>query len=381
MKRLVRLCAVVLAAVMAGSLADPALAIPPEPDYTVALTETSGTTDQGGVASTTFTSTVITGGTSIALSASGVPEGVTVTFAPEYTYSGGGSAVAITTSRSTPPGTYPIGIDARAGKSHSVTYTLTVVPADPANDFTVALSDPAPTVDRGTSGTVTLTSAAGGAAPQSVALSAVVAHQGIGVSIAPATITSGESGVITLSPANLPFGSYNVIVYASGAVRRAAALRLTVRDGRPDDFSVRLLPAAATVDAGQGSSTTALLQTTQGRRQRVTFSSSGAPEGVTVTGWPSPADSDAYVAVRVVVGQKVPGGTYPITLAFTGSVTHTATYTLTVRPRVIPAWKPNYVYFIGDLAGYDGVVYRCTYQHTSMPGWEPPRMPSLWTVW
>ncbi|GAA1976340.1 carbohydrate-binding protein [Kitasatospora viridis] len=41
-------------------------------------------------------------------------------------------------------------------------------------------------------------------------------------------------------------------------------------------------------------------------------------------------------------------------------------------------WAPDTAYQAGDLVTYGGAVYQCLQAHTSMTGWEPPAVPSLW---
>ena len=41
------------------------------------------------------------------------------------------------------------------------------------------------------------------------------------------------------------------------------------------------------------------------------------------------------------------------------------------------AWAPFTDYAVGDLVTYEGVTYRVLEAHTSLPGWEPPALPSL----
>src|SRR5689334_16983770 len=43
------------------------------------------------------------------------------------------------------------------------------------------------------------------------------------------------------------------------------------------------------------------------------------------------------------------------------------------------AWAPNTAYAVGAVVSYSGSNYRCIQGHTSLPGWEPPNVPALWT--
>jgi hypothetical protein len=41
------------------------------------------------------------------------------------------------------------------------------------------------------------------------------------------------------------------------------------------------------------------------------------------------------------------------------------------------AWKPFTNYQPGDLVSFKGVTFRVLEAHTSLPGWEPPKLPDL----
>lgn len=49
----------------------------------------------------------------------------------------------------------------------------------------------------------------------------------------------------------------------------------------------------------------------------------------------------------------------------------------TVTPAPAPAWKPFTKYAVGDRVSYKGVTYKVKEAHTSLPGWEPTALPSL----
>ncbi|MFI0424451.1 carbohydrate-binding protein [Spongiactinospora sp. 9N601] len=42
-------------------------------------------------------------------------------------------------------------------------------------------------------------------------------------------------------------------------------------------------------------------------------------------------------------------------------------------------WRPGVQYQVGQTVVYQNVTYRCALTHTSRTGWEPPRVPTLWT--
>lgn len=45
-----------------------------------------------------------------------------------------------------------------------------------------------------------------------------------------------------------------------------------------------------------------------------------------------------------------------------------------------PAWQTNTAYAVGAYVTYNGNLYKCTYAHTSITGWEPPSAPTLWQL-
>ncbi|MEH0972109.1 M28 family peptidase [Micromonospora sp. CPCC 205546] len=98
-------------------------------DFSLAVGPTSGSVQRG--ASTTATvSTATTAGTAqtVALSATGAPAGVTVSFSPSSVTSGGSATMTLSASASAPLGTYTVTVTGAGsgGVSRSASYTLTV---------------------------------------------------------------------------------------------------------------------------------------------------------------------------------------------------------------------------------------------------------------
>jgi chitin-binding protein len=42
-------------------------------------------------------------------------------------------------------------------------------------------------------------------------------------------------------------------------------------------------------------------------------------------------------------------------------------------------WQPNTAYAVGARVTYGGSTFQCRQSHTSIPGWEPPNVPALWS--
>ncbi|TDC35623.1 S8 family peptidase [Micromonospora sp. 15K316] len=101
---------------------------PPTNDFSVSVSPTSGSTAPGGsVTATVGTATTSGSAQSVSLSASGLPSGATASFSPATVTSGGSSTLTVTTSASTPAGSYPVTITGTgASATRTATYTLTV---------------------------------------------------------------------------------------------------------------------------------------------------------------------------------------------------------------------------------------------------------------
>ncbi|HEX8865506.1 MAG TPA: M28 family peptidase [Lentzea sp.] len=96
------------------------------------------------------------------------------------------------------------------------------------------------------------------------------------------------------------------------------------------DFSVAVSPTSGSAAAGSSVQATVSTQTTSGSAQSVTLSASGLPSGATASFSPSSVTTGNSSTLTISTTASTPSGTYPVTITAAGSVTHTATYTLTV---------------------------------------------------
>ncbi|BAU87933.1 thermolysin [Streptomyces laurentii] len=92
------------------------------------LSPSSGAVTVGGSVTSTLNTTLAKGtAQDIALTASGLPNGARATFSPASVTAGDSSAMTITTSPTTPNGTYAVRVTGTSPAiSHTVTFTLTV---------------------------------------------------------------------------------------------------------------------------------------------------------------------------------------------------------------------------------------------------------------
>ncbi|MFI6504077.1 M4 family metallopeptidase [Nonomuraea typhae] len=112
----------------------------------------------------------------------------------------------------------------------------------------------------------------------------------------------------------------------------AAAGEPTTCNAGPD-WSMSLSPTSANVEPGQQTTSTVSTATLTPPAQNVTFSSAGAPSGVSVTFSPASVTSGASSTMTISVGAATANGSYSIIVTGTGtSVTRTAAFTLNVGP-------------------------------------------------
>ncbi|PUB31934.1 subtilisin-like proprotein convertase family protein [Promicromonospora sp. AC04] len=100
---------------------------PPTRDFAVSLDPAEGIVQAGSSATTTVsTSTTLGDPQQVALTARGLPSGVTASFEPAAITSGHVSTLTLTAAPSAPPGTYSVQVRARGATWHAATYRLTV---------------------------------------------------------------------------------------------------------------------------------------------------------------------------------------------------------------------------------------------------------------
>jgi kumamolisin len=171
------------------------------PNFTISASPTSVSVVQGSNGTPTIT-TAVSGGFSsaIALSATGQPTGVTVSFNPTSIAAPGSgtSTMTMTVASTTATGVYPITVTGTGGGvTHTSTVTLTVTAPASAN-FTITASPTAITVARRSSGNSTITTVVSGGFNSAIALSATGQPSGVTVSFSPKSIAAPGSGTSTM---------------------------------------------------------------------------------------------------------------------------------------------------------------------------------------
>jgi hypothetical protein len=186
-------------------------------------------------ASGTATATIArTGGFTgaVAMTSSGAPTGVTLTFTPaSIDAASSTSAIAIAVANTVAAGAYPITVTASGTgiTAATATYTLTVTAAA-VPTLAVAVAPTTTSIVAGASGSATATITRGGGFAGAVAMTSTGAPSGMTVVFTPASIdpTATTSAIAIAVGSGVAAGSYPIVVSAAGTGVTTATATLTV---------------------------------------------------------------------------------------------------------------------------------------------------------
>jgi hypothetical protein len=197
-------------------------------DFALTATPASRTVVPG--ARTSYTATV-TGGTgftaTVSFSITGLPAGATGAFTPTAVTGSGSSTLNVTTSSSTPAGSYPLTIKGTAGPlTHSVTVTLVV-----AGDFTLSVTPTSRTVDHGKRTTYTVTIAPTQGFAGTVNLSVTGLPKLANATFNPVSVVNSGTSILTVNTQNkVTRGTATLTITGSNGARvHSATVTLVVK--------------------------------------------------------------------------------------------------------------------------------------------------------
>jgi subtilase family serine protease len=206
----------------------------PGSGFSVSAAPTTVSVALGNSGTSTIT-TAVSGGfnSSIALSASGEPSGVSVTFDPTSIIGAGTSTMTMSVASSTSPGTYPITITGTSGgATQTTTVSLKVASVGSGGDFTVRASPASLALAWGSSGTSTITTTVSGGLNSAIALSASGMPSGVTVSFSPSSIAAPGSGTssmtITVRQGSKTGNSTITITGTGGGITHTTAVAVNV---------------------------------------------------------------------------------------------------------------------------------------------------------
>jgi endoglucanase len=304
-------------------------AVPPTPDFALSANPSNVNVTRGATANSAITITRTGGFTgSVALSATGLPTGVTANFNPASA-TGTSSTVTFTASATATLGPAAVTIAGTGGGlTRATTINLTVNP-QPTPDFALAANPASLTINRGASGTSTITITRTGGFTSSVELSASGLPSGVTASFNPTSTTGNTSTLILAASSTATAGPATVtITGAGGGLTRGIPISLTVN---APDFSLSANPASLTINPGSSGTSTITITRTGGFTGSVSFSAiSGLPAGVTASvNPPSTTGNSSVLTITVPSGTPSSSSTVVIT-GTGGGLTRTTTLALTV---------------------------------------------------
>ena len=315
-----------------------ALPLSAQGSFTLTVVPSTLTIPQNGQAMLLVTTTISGGfNSSISLSASGQPLGVSVTFNPSSIGAPGSgtSVMTITDKNIAPTGTYPITVTGNGGGiKQTATVTLTITPAGKGS-FTVSAVPSTLTVAQGQQGVSNIFVVLGSGFSGAVSLSASGMPTGTTVNFSPSTIPSPGDGISAMTitvGGSTPTGTYPITVTGTGGgIQQNTTVTLIVAAG--PSFALSASPSSLTVQQGNQGTSTITATTSGGFNSSIALSYSGAPSGTTVSFNPNPipAPGSGNSTMTITVGSSTPTGTYPITVTGTGGgIQQNTTVTLTV---------------------------------------------------
>ena len=283
---------------------------PPEttPDFSVSATPRSQTVVQGNPTSFTATVGILNGfNASVSLGVTGLPSGAAGTFTLPSITGPGSSTLNVTTSPTTPAGTYMLTITGNGGNlNHSATITLVV---SPPPDFSLSTTPSSRTVAQGSSTSYTVAVGALNGFTAAVGLGVAGLPGGAAGAFSPASVTgSGGATLNVTTSSTTPTGAYTLtITGTSGSLSHSANVTLVVSP--PSSFTpVRINCGGPAYTDSLGQGWTADTRYTGGGPYTVT---------TTVT---NTADPTLYKTARYGASFSytipAPAGTYAVTLKF-----------------------------------------------------------------
>jgi len=315
--------------------------VPSAPNFTLSASPASVSVVQGSNGTSTITIAVSGGfSSSIALSATGQPSGVTVSFNPTSTGAPGSgtSTMTMSVASGTATGTYPITITGTGGGlTSTATVNLTVTASVPAN-FTISAAPTSVSVVQGSQGSSTITTSVSGGFSSSIALSPTGQPSGVTVSFSPTSIASPGSGTSTMTlnvASNTATGAYPITVSGTGGgITQTVTFTLTVTSTVTGNFTISAAPNTLTVTRGNSGITTINTTATGGFDSAIALSASGLPSGVTVSFAPTSiaAPGSGTSNMTITASSTAGTGIHALTVTGTGGgITNSYTVYITVR--------------------------------------------------
>jgi uncharacterized membrane protein len=306
---------------------------PATPSITLTASSTSVTVIAGKTGQTTITSAAVSINAAVALTVTGMPTGLTATFASaSVAYPGSGTDVLNFSAASTvSAGTYPLTVKATSGTQ---TATLSISVVVPTPSFTISPTTASLSVAAGSKSTLTVSATPANGFSSILTVTATGLPTGVTATFSSSTIsgTLGGSSIVTFTAASTATaGSYTAHVTATGGgLTQTTAVSLTVT--APASFT--LASSANSVSASAGGTAQLTLTTTavNGFSSPISLTIAGIPTGVTAAFSSSTLTGGSGASTLTLTASsaaKASSSTITVT-ATSGTLTKTASFTLAV---------------------------------------------------
>src|SRR5438034_369939 len=302
----------------------------PKPDFSIGPSGVNIGLAQGASTFQPISLTSLGGFTgTVSLTDSVSPSGLTLGLSPSsVTLTSGGNAsstLIISTTSSTPPGSYSIAITGTSGSiSHSITVSATVFSNQP--DFTIAANPSFLTVPAGTSTTSTINTGAINGFNSNVILT-VATSSGLTGSISPTSL--GPNGQATLTVTAPVVGNYTATVTGtSGSLSHSATVFVTVTSNAPD-FTITANPTSLTIVPGASGLSSISLHGVNGFNNTVLLSVSASSM---LTPTINPTSTGPFATATLTVTSNTAG-------SYTAQVTGTSGTLRSEERRVGKEWR------------------------------------------
>jgi len=202
------------------------------PNFTLSASPASVSVVQGGNGASTITSTIAGGfNSAVALTASGQPTGVTVSFSPTSIAApgSGSSTMTMTVASTTATGTYTITISGSGGGINQTTTVSLTVTAPAAGNFTLSASPTSLSITRSSHGTTTITITPSNGFTGSITLSASGLGSGVTAAFSPNPATGTSTLTLTASSRATTGTRTVTITGVSGSLSHTTTISLRVR--------------------------------------------------------------------------------------------------------------------------------------------------------
>jgi hypothetical protein len=276
-------------------------------DFALTTNVQTRTVNPGEVASYTVIVTRQDFAGPVTFTMQGAPAGARADAAPNPTLLG--TTLYLTTSTSTPSGTYLIVVTGSGGgNSHAIAVRLVVNRVGP---FVLSLSPSSATVTAGNDAkaTINVGRAGGSTVIPEVALSLQGAPAG--VQIRTLTTVGATTQLVISTDASTAAGTYRLTVAGvSGSFRQGIVLTLTVVRDLPS-FAISVTPQTVSTSQGSAGVFNVALTKTGGFAEPIGYSVRDLPPGATAT---VSTTADGSATISILTAKSTPATTYPMTI-------------------------------------------------------------------